>query len=191
MTQYISSYSTLSYAQTLKTSDMNTVIESLPQMTESLSLLPPVVTATDVTTIRKTVDCSTISDSASFLTLESLVVIKSTRYSISVSTASAPVLEISVSSVRTGRVLESQGEYVTLTSVLSIQPDIPLTAPYEAHTEAASVFEATKPNVLLSLSYSSGETTEITAEYTDGSASRQSNIIFKYLSAVIFVILII
>ncbi|GME74711.1 unnamed protein product [[Candida] boidinii] len=194
ITQPVSSVSTIFNdinTQTIKTSDINTVIESLPQITKLLSLLPPVVASTDVPTVGKTVERSTTTDSVSFLVLESYVVITSSISFISVSTASILDSESSIFSIGAGTELESQGEYITLTSVFSLQSDIALTTPYGDQTQSASVSGTTKPNVSLSSSFSSDETIESPTDYTEGSASRKSTSIFKYLFAVIFVILII
>lgn len=187
--------SSVFYTMTSTTVDMISATESLSHMTESL--LTRAATTTDVKTIKVTVSCLSTTASGSISTPESLLGSKSTISYISEPTTSGSVSEnysaSNGASFTTERrtTLGTKAEYFTLSNVLSVESSISLSTPYQGQTQTTPVSAPIKSDVFLSSSYAYSETAETPSEYTGGSTNGKSNSIFKYLSAVFCVVLLI
>ncbi|OWB74054.1 hypothetical protein B5S31_g3828 [[Candida] boidinii] len=197
--QYVTLTSTLTdttlssvfYSTTATTVDVISATESLSHTTESL--LTRAVTTTDVKTIKVTVSCSPNTGS----TPESLVGNQSKISYIYDPITSGPVSENFTSSKGASftaegpTTLQTETEYFTLNSILSVKSSISLSTPYQGQTQATSTSFPTKSDVLLSSSSVYSEIAEAPSEYTGGSTDGKSNSIFTYLLVFICVILFI
>ncbi|OWB56945.1 hypothetical protein B5S28_g2863 [[Candida] boidinii] len=182
------------YNTSATTVDILSATESLSRTTESLDSLA--VTTTDLETIKLTVSCSSTTASVSISAPEVLVGSISTISYISEPTTSGSVSESFITSNGASFTAErrttmgTNAEYFTLSNPLPVE-SAKTTTTYQGQTQGASVLALTESNVLLSSSYANSDTTESLTEYTGGSTDGKSNRIFKFLLAVVCVILFI